>query len=244
VAVAVGTSGWHYSDWREAVYPKGLPQRLWLTHLSGEFTTVELNNSFYRLPDRSTFEGWAAQVPEGFLFAVKASRYLTHIRRLRDPAEPVARLLAHAEGLGDAGGPFLLQLPPDLRADPDALDQTLAAFGSHRRVAAELRHSSWDTDNVRRVLERHQAACCWADRKGRLQPRWKTANWGYVRMHEGTASPPTCYGQSALADLAAELFDRFSAHEDVYVYFNNDAGGCAVRNGRTLRDLVQNAGSG
>jgi uncharacterized protein YecE (DUF72 family) len=241
VAVHVGTSGWHYSDWRDVVYPKGLPQRLWLTHLSREFGTIELNNSFYRLPDRSTFEGWAAQVPEGFVFAVKASRYLTHIRRLRDPAEPVARLLGHAEGLGSAGGPFLLQLPPDLKADPDALDRTLAEFGPHRRVATELRHASWDTDEVRRVLERRDAACCWADRRGRLQPRWKTADWGYVRMHEGTASPPPCYGKAALAGLAEELSESFADNEDVYVYFNNDPGGCAVRNARTLRNLRRNA---
>jgi uncharacterized protein YecE (DUF72 family) len=241
VAVVVGTSGWHYTDWRETVYPKGLPQHRWLAHLSREFETVELNNSFYRLPDRSTFEGWALQVPEGFVFAVKASRYLTHIRRLRDPAEPVARLIDHAEGLGPACGPFLIQLPPDMRADPDALDRTLAEFGDHRRVAAELRHASWDTAEVRRVLERRRAACCWADRKGRLQPRWKTADWGYVRMHEGTASPQPCYGRTALAGLAAELSESFKESEDVYIYFNNDPGGCAVRNARTLLDLRRNS---
>jgi uncharacterized protein YecE (DUF72 family) len=240
----VGTSGWHYADWRDAVYPKGLPPRLWLTHLSREFTTIELNNSFYRLPDRSTFAGWAAQVPDGFVFAVKASRYLTHIRRLRDPGEPVARLLGHAEGLGSAGGPFLLQLPPDLRADPDALDRTLAEFGPRRRVAAELRHASWATDEVRRVLERHQAACCWADRRGRLQPRWRTADWGYVRMHGGAASPPPCYGKAALTGLAAELSESFSENEDVYVYFNNDHRGCAVRNAGTLRNLTRSPGPG
>jgi len=234
----VGTSGWHYADWRQAVYPPGLPQRQWLAHLSQEFPTVELNNSFYRLPPRSIFEGWAAQVPEGFLFAVKASRYLTHIRRLRDPAEPVARLLSQAEGLGPACGPFLLQLPPDLKADPEALDQTLAAFGPHRRVATEMRHPSWDSDVVRRVLERRHAACCWADRKGKLKPRWKTTNWGYVRMHEGQASPHPCYGRAALEGLAVEVSQAYGDDEDVFVYFNNDPGGCAVRNARTLRSLA------
>jgi uncharacterized protein YecE (DUF72 family) len=238
--VIIGTSGWHYSDWRDRVYPAGLPQRQWLEHLSREFATVELNNSFYRLPDRSTFEGWATQVPEGFVFAVKVSRYLTHIRRLRDPAEAVTRLLQRAEGLGSACGPFLLQLPPDLRADPDALDQTLNAFGPSRRVTAELRHPSWDNEDVRKVLEKRHAACCWADRKGRLQPRWKTADWGYVRMHEGNANPHPCYGQEALKSLAAELSDSFSQSDDVFVYFNNDPVGCAVRNARSLRRLLQN----
>jgi uncharacterized protein YecE (DUF72 family) len=237
--VIVGTSGWHYSDWRDFVYPAGLPQRQWLAHISGEFPTVELNNSFYRLPDRSTFQGWASQVPEGFVFAVKVSRYLTHIRRLRDPAEPVSRLLREADGLGSACGPFLLQLPPDLKSDADALDQTLNAFGPNRRVTAELRHPSWNSDDVRRVLEKRHAACCWADRKGRLQPRWRTTDWGYVRMHEGAASPHPCYGQAALTSVAAELFETFSKGEDVFVYFNNDCGGCAVRNARSLRKLLQ-----
>jgi uncharacterized protein YecE (DUF72 family) len=180
VTALIGTSGWHYNDWRGPVYPPRLPAREWLAHLAAELPTVELNNTFYRLPDRPAFEAWAAQVPAGFVFAVKASRYLTHIRRLRDPDEPVARLLERAEGLGRTCGPFLVQLPPNLTADADALEGTLRAFG-RRRVAVELRHPSWLTDEIRRVLESHEAACCWADRHGRLPPRWKTADWAQVQ---------------------------------------------------------------
>jgi uncharacterized protein YecE (DUF72 family) len=198
---------------------------------------VELNNSFYRLPDRSAFEAWAAQVPAGFVFAVKASRYLTHIRRLRDPQEPVARLLERAEGLGRACGPFLVQLPPNLTANAEALDETLRAFG-RRRVAVELRHPSWQNEAVRKVMETHGAACCWADRHGRLPPRWKTADWGYVRFHEGRATPPPCYGRTALANAAAEIKAAFSRSEDVYIYFNNDQRACAVLNARTLITLM------
>lgn len=239
MAVLVGTSGWHYADWREAVYPSGLPSGKWLGFIARELGTIELNNSFYRLPDRSRFESWAEQVPEGFVFAVKASRYLTHIRRLRDPAEPVARLLDRAAGLGKTCGPFLLQLPPDLRANPAALDETLSAFGVSYRVAVEMRHPSWQADDVRDVLASHNAACCWADRRGRLEPRWRTADWGYVRFHEGTASPRPCYGRSALKSAAAEIRRVFDRGEDVYVYFNNDPGACALKNARTFIRLVR-----
>jgi uncharacterized protein YecE (DUF72 family) len=237
VTTLVGTSGWHYDDWRGSVYPAGMPAGQWLAHVAAELPTVELNNTFYRLPDRAAFEAWAAQVPRGFVFAVKASRYLTHIRRLRDPSEPVARLLARAEGLGGTCGPFLVQLPPNLTADVDALERTLRAFGG-RRVAVELRHPSWHRDDVRKVLESRGAACCWADRKGRLAPRWKTADWGYLRFHEGRASPRPCYGRAALIHAADEIKAAFAPSEDVFAYFNNDALACAVRNARMLTRLT------
>lgn len=232
--IRTGTSGWHYAEWKDVVYPPGLAKSRWLSHLSTEFQTVELNNSFYRLPSRATFEQWAHEVRPGFVFAVKVSRYLTHIRRLKDPEEAVNRLLSSAEGLGSATGPFLLQLPPNLTADTAGLDRTLAAFGQGRRVAVELRHASWDTDDVRRVLESRGAACCWSDRRGPIGPRWKTADWGYARFHEGGADPDTCYGRRALLSAARELNDRFGPSEDVFVYFNNDRNGCAVRNARTF----------
>jgi len=238
VPVMVGTSGWHYADWRGSVYPPGLPAGKWLAHLAAEFPTVELNNTFYRLPGRDRFEAWAGQVPDGFVFAVKASRYLTHVRRLREPEEAVTRLLRSAEGLGDRCGPYLVQLPPNLPADAEALDRTLAAFGAGRRVVVEVRHPSWQADGVRRVLERRGAACCWSDRRGRLPPRWKTTGWGYVRLHEGQASPPPCYGRAALVSAAAEIADHFGPGDDVYVYFNNDPGGCAVANARSFTRLA------
>jgi uncharacterized protein YecE (DUF72 family) len=243
VSLIVGTSGWQYRDWRGTVYPPKLPARKWLYHLARQLPTIELNSTFYRLPERSAFESWAAQVPDGFVFAVKASRYLTHVRRLREPEEPVARLLERADGLGPSCGPFLVQLPPDLRVDADALERTLTAFGPARRVAVEVRHPSWHTDDVRRVLERHQSACCWADRRGRLPPRWRTADWGYIRLHEGRSSPAPSYGRAALASMAAEAAARFGPDEDVYVYFNNDRGGAAVGNARQLRRLAGTSGA-
>src|SRR5262245_52023624 len=134
-ALRVGTSGWQYRDWRGAVYPREAPTREWLHLYANAFNTVEINNSFYRLPERARFTEWAKTVPKDFCFAVKASRYLTHLKRLKDPAEPVARLLGAARGLGPKLGPVLVQLPPNLRADGDLLDAALRQFPSHVKVA-------------------------------------------------------------------------------------------------------------
>ena len=237
MTLLVGTSGWQYRDWRGGLYPDGLAQRAWLGHYADRFATVEVNNAFYRLPERPTFERWREQTPDGFVVAVKVSRYLTHVRRLRDPAEPVARLVDRAAGLGDRLGPYLLQLPPTLRAEPGRLDACLRAFPAGARVAVEPRHDSWWSDEVRAVLEQHSAALCWADRGGRpLTPLWRTAPWGYVRLHEGTASPRPSYGRSALASWLDRIDDAWpgARRADVFVYFNNDHGGAAVRNARTL----------
>jgi uncharacterized protein YecE (DUF72 family) len=227
----VGTSGWQYRDWRGQFYPGGLPQRQWLAHYCAGFDTVELNNSFYRLPAADAFRRWREQVGPGFCFAVKASRYLTHIKRLRDPSEPVARLLGRARELGEALGPVLLQLPPTLAADPDLLDRALREFPADIRVAVEPRHRSWWTDDVRAVLEKHGAALAWADRRSRaVTPVWSTAEWGYLRLHQGLAMPSPRYGKAALRGWLERIDSAFHPlnRHDVYVYFNNDTGGAAI----------------
>ncbi|MFJ6938286.1 DUF72 domain-containing protein [Streptomyces sp. NPDC101132] len=239
MAVLVGTSGWQYRDWRGVLYPPGCPQRLWLEEYARSFPTVESNNAFYRLPEEHTFAAWRERTPDGFVMAVKASRYLTHIRRLRDPAEPVDRLMTRCAGLGDRLGPVLLQLPPTLRGDPAALDACLACFPAGVRVAVEPRHPSWWTDEVREVLESRSAALCWADRDSRpVAPLWRTADWGYLRLHEGRARPWPRYGRAALRSWAARLADTWPRTADVYAYFNNDPGGAAVENARTFTDLT------
>ncbi|MFD5428650.1 DUF72 domain-containing protein [Streptomyces sp. NPDC127084] len=243
--VRIGTSGWQYKDWRGVLYPEGLPQRLWLEEYGRSFATLENNNCFYRLPERATFAGWRARTPDGFLMAVKASRYLTHVKRLRDPEEPVHRLMEHAEGLGVRLGPVLLQLPPTLKADPGALDATLACFPPKARVAVEPRHESWWTDEVRQVLESRGAALCWADRGSRPRtPLWRTAGWGYVRFHEGLADPWPGYGRRALGSWAARVTDAWPDAADVFAYFNNDPGGAAVRDAGAFRRAVLARGRG
>lgn len=239
----IGTSGWQYRDWRGAFYPQQLPQRLWLDYYAQRFPTAEVNNTFYRLPERKAFENWAETVPAGFRMAAKMSRYLTHIKRLQEPAEPVQRFLDRSAGLDGRLGPVLLQLPPNLRAAPDALDETLARFPKTIQVAVEPRHDSWWTDETRSVLERHNAALCWADRKNRiLNPPWRTADFGYLRLHDGTSRRPMSYGTRAIDSWLRRLSEYYDDSCDVYVYFNNDPGCAAIDNASTMIRRAQRLG--
>ncbi len=237
----VGTSGWQYRHWRDRFYPKAVPQRAWLEYYAERFATVEINNTFYRLPPRTTFEQWAERFPADFVVAMKASRYLTHVKRLQEPEEPVHRMLEHAAPLGDRLGPVLLQLPPNLTFEPERLRATLAAFPSHVRVAVEPRHSSWFDDEaaLRDVLEARGAALCIADRASRLlAPLWRTADWGYVRFHAGLAHPPGCYGRAALLHWVERIDATWGTRADVFAYFNNDMHGCAVRDAVMFGNLA------
>ncbi|HZU79929.1 MAG TPA: DUF72 domain-containing protein [Acidimicrobiales bacterium] len=241
--VLVGASGWQYDSWRGPFYPPKLAHAHWLEFYAETFRTVEVNNTFYRLPKRATFEAWRSRTPDDFVVTVKASRYLTHVRRLREPQEPVGRLMEAAEGLGDRLGVVLLQLPPDMTVRLDALDETLACFPKGVRVAVEPRHESWFGDDTRRVLERRGAALCLADKRSRpVTPLWRTTSWGYLRMHEGRGVSAPCYGRTALTSWAKRLADAFDPGEDVYVYFNNDPRGCAVRDARRFAAALCAAG--
>jgi uncharacterized protein YecE (DUF72 family) len=239
----IGTSGWQYKDWRGVLYPADVPVRSWLETYAEHFGTVELNNAFYRLPTRENFASWRDRVPPDFVIAVKASRYLTHIRRLKDPAEPVDRLLTHAAGLGDRLGPVLLQLPPTLRADPPLLDACLACFPPGTRVAVEPRHDSWWTPETREVLSSRGTALCWSDiRAHPMTPLWRTADWAYVRFHEGRATPWPRYGRRSLETWLDRVATAYPEKADVYTYFNNDPGGAAVRDAVAFGRAAQRAG--
>jgi uncharacterized protein YecE (DUF72 family) len=243
MAVLVGASGWQYDSWRGAFYPPDTPQARWLEYYAAAFRTVEVNNTFYRLPARSTFSSWAGRTPDDFVVTIKASRYLTHVKRLREPEEPVRRLMDAVKGLGSKLGAVLVQLPPDLPAHFEDLDRTLASFPGSTRVAVEARHETWFTEELRGVLERHDAALCLADRLSRpITPLWRTASWGYLRMHEGRGNAQPCYGRTALVSWAGRLADLFTPHDEVYVYFNNDARGCAVRDARHFASALSGAG--
>jgi uncharacterized protein YecE (DUF72 family) len=241
MTVWIGTSGWQYGDWRPAFYPPRLPQARWLEWFSERFATVESNNAFYRLPDGDVFAAWRDRTPDDFVMAVKMSRFLTHIRRLREPEEPVKRFLDRATCLGAKLGPVLLQLPPQLRADLGRLRETLAEFPSSVRVAVEFRHDSWYTPEVRTLLEERGAALCLADRRGPQTPLWRTADWTYLRFHEGRATPRPCYGRAALDAWARRLADGFGDAE-AFVYFNNDPRSCAIANAIEFAGAVRRAG--
>ena len=240
MSVRVGTSGWQYADWKEPFY-EGRPQRLWLTTYAETFDTVEVNATFYRLPVVTAVQRWVEQVPRNFVFVVKASRYLTHIKRLREPAEPVARLMSRIEPLlrADVLGPVLLQFPPDMVAAPDLLEATLREFPPSIRLAVEPRHESWFEPATQDVLERHEAALVWADRDGRsLGPLWETADWMYLRLHHGRDD--WGYDEDDLAAWA----QRVAATGNGYVFFNNDPGAAAIRDARTFcRLLGQSSGT-
>ena len=238
----IGTSGWQYASWRGRFYPQKLRQADWLEHYAARFQTVEVNNAFYRLPEAATFAAWARRTPADFVVAVKASRYLTHVKRLADPAQPVGRFMERAVHLGPKLGPVLVQLPPTLAADLGRLDGALRQFPAGVRVAVEFRHPSWFTDETRALLGERGAALCLADSPRRQTPVWRTADWGYLRFHEGRASPHPCYGRKALDTWAARLADVWAVEEDVYVFFNNDPQGCAVRDAAVFGRAAGRAG--
>jgi uncharacterized protein YecE (DUF72 family) len=231
MAILVGTSGFDYKDWRGTFYPRFIKPSDRLAFYAEHFDTVELNVTFYRMPAASAFRGWRDAVPDGFVFAVKASRYLTHIRRLEDPQEPVEFLMERAGELGDRLGPILLQLPPTLEIDLERLDRTLEAFGSEVRVAVEPRHKSWFVPELCELLRAHGAAFVLADRRRPITPHWSTSGWFYLRMHQGSATPRPCYGDVALRSWVRRLRELPGGEGGSgYVYFNNDHRACAVRN--------------
>ena len=241
--VVLGTSGWQYRDWRGRFYPASMPQRLWLEHHAAAFATTEVNNSFYRLPSREVFEQWRARTPADYVVTVKASRFLSHIRRLREPEEPVARLMDRVAALGDRLGAVLLQLPPDLQSEVERLDACLACFPAGTRVAVEPRHASWWNPDLRDVLTARGAALVWADKGSRpVAPLWRTADWGYLRLHAGGGEDVWPYAEPVLREWTARLADTWTDAEDAYVYTNNDPGGAALRDAVTIGRLVQEAG--
>lgn len=229
--ILIGTSGWQYDDWRGRFYPKDLPKTGWLDHFSREFPTVEVNNTFYRLPGPEAFVRWREDSADGFVITTKASRFITHIRRLRDCREPVRLFWSRARRLGKKLGPVLFQLPPRFGVDPDRLASFCRLLPDGMRPAFEFRDRSWETDEVFGILDDAGAAFVWADSPGVRVPDIVTGGWAYVRFHKGTRSRPG-YTRTKLRRWAERLATLDA--KDVFVYFNNDTGGAAVRDARTL----------
>jgi uncharacterized protein YecE (DUF72 family) len=235
--VRIGTSGFLYEHWRGRFYPPSA-RGSELEYYAEHFDTVELNVTFYRMPSSATFRSWASRVPPTFVFAVKASRFLTHVLRLREPRDPVDRLIDRSRELGPHLGPILVQLPPDMTIDLGRLETTLDAFPAGIRVAVEPRHASWFTEELRTMLADRNVAVCLADRRGPVSPTWRTADWTYLRFHGGRAKPPSCYGQRAIDGLVQRIA-RVGEVSETFAYFNNDHAGCALRDAASLaRRLV------
>jgi uncharacterized protein YecE (DUF72 family) len=240
VEIYVGTSGWQYRDWRGPLYPEGLPQRRWLEHFSRVFPIVEVNNTFYMLPKEETFSTWREGSAEGFTFVVKANRYITHIRRLRDARDAVRRFWERCRRLEEKLGPVLFQLPPNLQADPERLDRFIGELPRKMRSAFEFRHPSWDTDEVREILDRGGCALVLADRPGARVPDLVTGGWSYVRFHQGRPDGSD-YRPEKLGRWAGRLVALPA--QEVYVFFNNDPGGAAVRDAVTLTRYLRGRGA-
>jgi len=239
--ILIGTSGWQYADWKPLLYPD-VPQKRWLERHAEAFATVEVNNAFYRLPKRETFEAWRDRTPDDYVVTVKASRYLTHIKRLKEPQEPVARLMDRVEGLGAKQGPILLQLPPTLRCDVELLDAALACFPAGTRLAVEPRHESWWNDTTRWVLEDRKAALVWADSFGKpVTPVWRTTDWGYLRLHHGPGDTWD-YGYDGVRPWAERIVQTWEDDEDVFAYTNNDPTGAALRDAEHLAHALHRRG--
>jgi uncharacterized protein YecE (DUF72 family) len=232
----IGTSGYQYDDWRGRLYPQGLARTDWLSYYAARFSSVELNTTFYGLPDRSTVQRWRDSVPDGFRFALKLSRYGTHMKRLKDAHDWLERFERALSPLGPTMGPILAQLPPRWHRDPERLAAFLDAVPRDWRIAVEVRDPDWLHRDVYAVLRLHAAALCSHDLL-RQHPRLLTAEWVYLRFHgpDQRARYAGSYSAQALSGAARRLRRQLRAGRDVYAYFNNDVGGHAVVNALDLK---------
>jgi uncharacterized protein YecE (DUF72 family) len=232
----IGTSGYQYDHWKGVFYPEDLPKKRWFAHYAAHFDTVEINNTFYRLPQGDTFTAWREQAPPGFCYALKFSRYASHLKRLKDPHEPLTRFLDRATRLQEFLGPILVQLPPRWNVDVHRLADFLNAVPGTIRWAIEFRDPRWLCEEIYTLLRHHNAALCVHDLIPD-HPHHITAEWIYLRFH-GVGHGGN-YSHQVLTAWAREIAPSLAGGLDVFVYFNNDAYGCAVHNAMALRHYLQ-----
>jgi len=240
--ILVGTSGWHYPHWVGPFYPPATSPDTFLAYYARRFHTVEINNTFYRLPSAETLRAWREGTPEGFIFACKASRYMTHMKKLRDPRESGKRFFEALGALGGKRGPILFQLPPRWRVNLDRLDAFLDAVPAGHRAAFEFRDESWFTPDVLACLARHNAAFCIYDLHGRCAPIEITADFVYLRLHGPGEAYRGSYEDRVLAVWAQRLMKWARGGLDAYCYFDNDEKGFAAMDARRLLDRIEGLG--
>lgn len=234
----IGTSGWVYAHWRGVLYPPGLGSARWLARYAELFDTVELNATFYRLPTPTAVDRWRDGTPEGFVFAAKGSRFLTHMKRLGDSGPGLRRYFTPIRRLGAKLGPILWQIPPQMsRPDLERLEAFLRRLPRGPRYAFEFRHPAWYTPAVCELLDAHGVAFCEHDHVG-VRPPWPTGGFRYLRFHGAGARYADRYGRDALAPFARDLRRWRHAGRGAYVYFNNDIGGAAVHDALDLKALM------
>jgi uncharacterized protein YecE (DUF72 family) len=236
--VHIGTSGWHYKHWVGDFYPKRYPTDKMFSWYAREFHTVEINNSFYRLPEETTFQRWRELAPPGFIFAVKASRFITHIRRLKDAEDSVDLLFSRAKPLGPALGPVLFQLPPRWKVNVERLREFLRILPKRHKFSLEFRDESWYTAQVYELLRRHNVALCIHDWREMPWSKELTADFTYVRFHGSGSRYGGSYPDAHLREWADRIRNWQPLLREVFVYFNNDIGGHAIRNAHSLREML------
>jgi len=237
MAIRIGTSGWVYPHWREIFYPAALSKNNWFSYYADRFDTVEINNTFYRLPAVTVFAKWRAQAPPGFQYAVKASRFLTHLKKLKDPEQPLQTFLEHAALLGATLGPILYQLPPRWRVNLPRLEGFLVLLPRNYQHVIEFRDPSWLIDEVFRLMERYHVSHCIHDMAPLQVPFRVTASPVYLRLHGGPDHGGD-YQTAALETLANRIDDWRRQGLDVFVYFNNDSNGYAISNAQELKNML------
>ena len=238
VPIRIGCSGWVYPHWRAIFYPERLPLRSRFAFYAEHFDTVEINNSFYRLPKSETFDAWRLQAPAGFTYAVKANRFLTQAKKLKDCEEPLARMMAPVRHLQDALGPVLYQLPPRFRLNLDRLERFLGLLPKDVTNVFEFRDTSWYVDDVFALLDRYGASFCAHDMVGLAAPRIATGTAAYIRFHGGEGKYWGRYSDRLLLDWADWILDQARQQRTVWIYFNNDIDGHAIADGLTLKAMV------
>jgi uncharacterized protein YecE (DUF72 family) len=240
VKIFIGTSGWHYKHWMGGVfYPAGTKGAEMFQYYARHFNTVEINNSFYRLPTAKTFDTWRESSPPNFQFAVKASRFITHMKKLKDPKSSSEKFFLVAERLEEKLGPILFQLPPRWKLNLDRLAEFLEILPAEHRYTFEFRDDSWHVPEVFKLLRKHKAALCIHDFEEMKVPHEITTDFAYIRFHGPTSAKYAGeYSTSELRRWADEIASWRNKLSAVYAYFNNDPGGAAVRNAMTLKKLV------
>ena len=241
--IRIGTSGYHYKHWRGPFYPKAMPPDKMLEFYSRNFDTVELNNSFYRLPTETAFDDWRQTTPENFVFAVKASRFLTHQKKLKDPESALQKLLPRAARLSAKLGPILFQLPPRWQVNSGRLETLLEALPRDLRYAFEFRDLSWIQPEIDALLTRFHAAFCIYELAGYHSPLTITADYAYVRLHgPGAGKYEDTYSTARLRRWSKQIDEWAKRLAAIYVYFDNDQAGYATQNALTLKRMVNGDG--
>jgi uncharacterized protein YecE (DUF72 family) len=240
VKYRIGCSGWYYEHWRRLYYPKGLPKPEWLEFYARQFDTVELNNSFYKLPSEKAFTNWRESTPDSFIFAVKVSRFITHIKRLANLGSAVESFLSRAGLLGEKLGPLLYQLPPNMKRNDELLQHFLSSLPREYQHVVEFRHESWIDDVVFDILREHSVGLCVFDMPDLGYPLIATSDFTYIRLHGSEGLYCSCYSDRELSQWAQRIA-RLSKDVKVgYIYFNNDAEAFAVKNAITLASYLEN----